>query len=199
MVAKLLLHPLWRLVGNETKAHLCLRGRRDHRLRPLPDVSAAYPVHVACRPKPDPLQRPIPLLAGQRLDADLGGEAPLIESEPSDLLAPSLRRLPDVIVESAHCHSAVPVHQGGQDPRQTPCRIRNGSPVLARVKIGRRRPGGKLEVGQAAHGRKNVRDARREHHRVGDHDVVARQPLVMCREKAVADSGSRPLPRPRSA
>src|SRR5437773_7309579 len=67
MLSQMLLCELENLVAfllrNETKRQFCHRMTGDHRLSPLPLITAADSVDLGSRPRPDALQRIVPRFA----------------------------------------------------------------------------------------------------------------------------------------
>ena len=95
----------------------------------------------------------------------------------SELRAPSRRWISDLVVKARNRDPAVGLLQRRQRAGQSARRVRHDATVLSRVEIDRRRTGADLEVGDTAHGGKNVRHTGRKHHGIRDDDVVACQPF----------------------
>src|SRR5436190_14675728 len=132
MLSQMLLCELENLVAfllrNETKRQFCHRMTGDHRLSPLPLITAADSVDLGSRPRPDPLHRIVPRFAEKlRHACFLENQFVAIDRKlPPCFALPIFQRL-HAIVKSRDGHTTLAIVKRGQQLCERGNRIRNGA------------------------------------------------------------------------
>ncbi len=168
------------LVGHEPEAQLRAGHAGQDRLGPGPLVAAVEAVDVAGRPGPLPLQGRVAGLALQRGDAQARLELGLRERQPGELGPLPVLQRADRVVEAGDPDAAVGPLQARQDRRQGVARVGDRAAEGAGVEVGLRPPDDHLEVGQPLQAVGDRRHAGGELAGVGDHGVVAGEPVARC-------------------